>query len=341
MENANKIMNIAMKRQTRILLLVVTAIIVVSSGAAFWAFSHAMKAETNVRYHGLQDMIASKVVKTLKGMETNAKNVFDEVGKHMDSPEAVIAALESKTSLAPDVRGYFAAFEPEYFPEKGRWFEPYVHQYADSSDFVLSMVGSARHDYTRSGWYIKAKNSQEGFWSDPYFYYDGTGISGHYCTFVKPVFDADEKLACICGADITFEWLTKQLQRIDAQYQDYAPLNEYRMMRDLNFYSVIIDKGGSCIVYPDNKKLPITDEELLREMQQNKYGTLDMTVNGEASSLYYGPIEGVDWTLIVVTSKHDVMKPILIVGIGLLMIAMIGVIITWFICRKMKYGEKN
>jgi hypothetical protein len=135
-----------------------------------------MKAETCVRYHGLQDMIASKMVKTLKSMETNAKNVFDEVGKHLDSPEAVIAALESKTSLAPDVRGYFAAFEPEYFPEKGRWFEPYVHQYADSSDFVLSMVGSARHDYTRSAWYVKAKELQTGFWSDPYFYYDGTGI---------------------------------------------------------------------------------------------------------------------------------------------------------------------
>ena len=139
-KNANDITNKATERQMRKVLLIVTTVIVVSMGAAFWAFSHAMKAETCVRYHGLQDMIASKMVKTLKSMETNAKNVFDEVGKHLDSPEAVIAALESKTSLAPDVRGYFAAFEPEYFPEKGRWFEPYVHQYADSSDFVLSMV---------------------------------------------------------------------------------------------------------------------------------------------------------------------------------------------------------
>lgn len=335
-KNANDITNKATERQMRKVLLIVTTVIVVSMGAAFWAFSHAMKAETCVRYHGLQDMIASKMVKTLKSMETNAKNVFDEVGKHLDSPEAVIAALESKTSLAPNVRGYFAAFEPEYFPEKGRWFEPYVHQYADSSDFVLSMVGSARHDYTRSAWFVKAKELQTGFWSDPYFYYDGTGISGHYCTFVKPVFDADGKLACVCGADITFDWLTKQLQRIDAQYQDYGPLNEYRMMRDLNFYSVIIDKGGSCIVHPDNKKLPITDEELLHEMQQNKCGTLDMTVNGEASTLYYGPIEGVDWTLIVVTPKQDEMKPILAVGIGLLVIAIVCVMIVWLTCRGMK-----
>ena len=110
-----------MKRQSMYVLLVVTAVIIVSVGVSFWAFSYVMRAETNVRYIGLQNIISETIAKTVKGMETNAKNVFDEVGKHLDSPEAVIAALQSKTSLAPDVRGYFAAFEPEYFKEKGKW----------------------------------------------------------------------------------------------------------------------------------------------------------------------------------------------------------------------------
>ena len=155
-----------MKRQSIYVLLVVAAVIIVSVGASFWAFSHVMKAETNVRYVGLQNMISEKIAKTIKGMEMNAKNVFDEVGKHMDSPEAVIAALHSKTSLAPDVRGYFAAFEPNYFPQKGQWFEPYVH-HVDSGDFVVRQVGSVRHNYHKSDWYIRAKKSNMSFWSDP------------------------------------------------------------------------------------------------------------------------------------------------------------------------------
>lgn len=326
-----------MKRQSVYVLLVMTAVIIVITGASFWAFSNVMRAETNVRYVGLQNIISGIIAKTLEGMETNAKNVFDEVGKHLDSPDAVISALQSKTSLAPDVRGYFAAFEPEYFKEKGRWFEPYVH-HTDGSEFELSMVGSARHDYTISDWYVRAKKLKEGFWSDPYYYYDGTDISGHYCTFVEPLFDSDGKLACVCGADITFDWLTKELQRIDDQYRHHESLNKFRLMRNLDFFSVVVDHDGSCLIYPDDKKLPIKDPAILLDLQQKRCGAVDMTVDGVSSRLYYGPIEGIDWSLVVVTPKNDVQKPMLMTGLLLMAIAIMGIIVVWIICRRIRYA---
>ena len=319
-------------------LLVVTAVIIVSLGMSFLAFSYVMRAETNVRYVGLQNIISEKMAKTIQGMETNAKNVFDEVEKHLDSPESVIAALQSKTSLAPDVRGYFAAFEPEYFKEKGKWFEPYVH-HTDNSEFVLSMVGSARHDYTKSDWYVRAQKSKEGFWSDPYYYYDGTDMSGHYCTFVEPVFDATGRLACVCGADITFDWLTKELQRIDEQYQHHESLNKYVLMRNLGFFSVVVDHDGSCLIHPDNKKLPIKDKDMLQDLEQKKSGSQDMTVDGVPSTLYYGPIEGIDWALVVVVPRDDIQKPTLTMGFALFALAILGIMIVWIICRRIRYAE--
>lgn len=327
-----------LKRQSRWILLVVTAVIIVSAGVSFWAFSHVMSAETNVRYVGLQNILSGKMAKTIKGMETNARNVFDEVGKHLDSPEAVIAALQSKTSLAPDVRGYFAAFVPNYFKEKGTWFEPYVH-HTDSSEYVLSMVGSARHDYTKSTWYINAKRSKESFWSEPYYYYDGTDISGHYCTFVEPIFDASGQLVCVCGADITFDWLSKELVRMDNQYRNSEALNKYRLMRDLDFFSVVVDHDGSCLIHPETKKLTIKDKDILDDISQRKYGTADMTVDGVASELYYGPIDGIDWSLVVVAPKHDVQKPLQAMGILLLVMSLLGIVIVWIICRRIKNAE--
>ena len=327
-----------MKRQSMYVLLVVTAVIIVSVGMSFLAFSYVMRAETNVRYVGLQNIISEKMAKTIKGMETNAKNVFDEVEKHLDSPESVIAALQSKTSLAPDVRGYFAAFEPEYFKEKGKWFEPYVH-HTDNSEFELSMVGSARHDYTKSDWYVRAQKSKEGFWSDPYYYYDGTDMSGHYCTFVEPVFDATGRLACVCGADITFDWLTKELQRIDEQYQHHESLNKYVLMRNLGFFSVVVDHDGSCLIHPDNKKLPIKDKDMLQDLEQKKSGSQDMTVDGVPSTLYYGPIEGIDWALVVVVPRDDIQKPTLTMGFALFALAILGIMIVWIICRRIRYAE--
>ena len=76
-------------------------------------------------------------------------------------------------------------------------------------------------------------------------------------------------------------------------------------------------------------------------MQQKKSGTLDMTVGGIASTLYYGPIDGMNWSLAVVTPKDDVQKPTLTMGLVLLVIAVLGIIITWIICRRISYAKEN
>ena len=279
-------------------------VLVIAIGAiAYNTSSKAMMAERHARYAGIMNIASEKLAKTIRGMEINAMNEFDEVGKHLDSPESVIAALESKTALNPEVRGYFAAFEPDYFPQKGKWFEPYVH-HVDSNAFEVRDVGSARHNYFKSPWYIRAKQSNQSFWSEPYYYYDGTNISGHYTTFVKPIFDKTGRLACVCGADLTFEWLAKELQRIDKGIKNNELLNSHLFGSNYDFYSVVLNKDGSCIASPEGKKVAITEEFVVRDLERGKAGTIDMTINGVASTVYYGPIEHVDWSVAVVVAKE-------------------------------------
>jgi hypothetical protein len=265
-------------------------VFVIAIGAiAYATCSKAMTAERHARYAGIMNIASEKLARTILGMEMNAMNEFDEVEKHLDSPEAVIAALESKAGLNPEVRGYFAAFEPDYFPQKGKWFEPYVH-HVDSNAFEVRLVGNARHNYFKSPWYIRAKQSNQSFWSEPYYYYDGTNISGHYTTFVKPVYDKTGRLACICGADLTFEWLTKELQRIDASIKNNELLNSHLFASDSEFYSVVLNKDGGSIAFPEGKKVTITEESAIRDLERGKAGTIDMTINGVPSAVYYGPI---------------------------------------------------
>ena len=320
-------------------LLTASVVILIAVGASYWAVFKALNAETNVRYSGLQSYVASELCRTIKGMELSAENVFNEVEKHLVSPDAVIAALESESNLNPDVRGYFAAFEPYFFKEKGRWFEPYVH-HSDSSKFEMTQVGSARHDYTQSKWYVRAKNLKMPFWSDPYYYYDGTNISGHYCTYVKPVFDSEGKLACVCGADITFEWLSKELLNIDDRSRNAKQVNIYRLKRNFDFYSVVFDKDGTCLVHPQDKNVVITDEVILGNLNNHVGGVVEMDICGVPSVVYYGPIEGLDWTVAVIASKSDQQKPFTYMSIILALIAVIGIVAVWFICRRIKYAEE-
>ena len=314
-------------------------VILIAVGASYWVVNKALKAETNVRYSGLQSYVASELCRTIKGMELSAENVFNEVEKHLLSPDAVIEALESESNLNPDVRGYFAAFEPDYFKEKGRWFEPYVH-HTDSTNFEMTQVGSARHDYTQSRWYIRAKDLKMPFWSKPYYYYDGTNISGHYCTYVKPVFDSTGKLACVCGADITFEWLSKELLNIDEKCRNVKQVNIFRLKRDFEFYSVVFDKDGTCLVHPQDKNVAITDEVILGNLNDHVGGVAEIDISGVPSVVYYGPIEGMDWTVAVIASKSDLQKPFTYMSIVLALIAVLGIVTVWVICRRIKYAEK-
>jgi hypothetical protein len=310
----------------------VLAVISIVVLVSFMICRHALNAEAQMRYVGLKKVISEKIAKTVRGMEMSAINVFDEVGRHMDSPDAVITALKSKTHLNPEVRGYFAAFELDYFPQEGKWFEPYVH-HSDSNEFEYSQVGSAHHDYTKSDWYVRAKKSSDSFWSDPYYYYDGTSMSGHYATFVKPIFDSTGKLACVCGADITFEWLTKELQKIDNDSRSDSLLNKGHLYDIHDFYSVIIDKGGYCIIHPEGKSVSLTKEQV-RSLSQRKSGTIDLEINGEPSTIYYTPIEHIDWTVAVVVAKQDLQKTQLILGLVLLLVAVLGIIAVWLSCQR-------
>ena len=316
------------------ILLIVASVLLLMLVVSFLICHYAIMKQAHVGYMGIMNVASEKISKTVGGMEMNAMNVFDEVGKHMDSPESVIDALKSRTSLNPDVKGYFAAFVPNYFPQKGQWFEPYVHRTDSRGGFTVRDVGSASHDYTKSDWYIQALDAKGSFWSDPYFYYDGTGISGRYCTFVKPVFDASGRLACVCGADMTFEWLTNELKRMDDATRRSDMLSKFRMFAGLDFYTVLLDKDGNCIAYPLGRSAPLKDEEVLRNLAAKKSGSIDVTVNGVPSTAYYAPMEHIGWSVAVIVPDHVVWKPLLIVGAILLGVAVFGLLVVWLALRR-------
>jgi len=327
-----------LKTFTRNVLLAVLAVLIVVFSISYWMCYQTVKSENHTRYVGIMNLVSEKIAKTVSGMEMNAMNEFDEVEKHLDSPESVILALESKTSLNPEVRGYFAAFEPNYFPQEGQWFEPYVH-HVDSGDFEVRQVGSAKHNYHKSEWYIRAKNTNKSFWSDPYYYFDGTNISGHYTTFVKPIYDKTGRLVCVCGADMTFEWLGKELQRIDHESRNDDLLNKYLLSDVGEFYTVVISSDGSCIANPEGKRVTLTKDQVGSSMEQRKNCMIEMNINGTPSTIYFSPIDHVDWAVAVVVPNQGIIKPLMKFGIILLLVSVLGLIFVWLICQRLKLPE--
>ena len=322
------------RQSKRYVLLTVSAVMIITMAVSLWICYRTMEAEAHVCYVGIANVAAEKVTKIVRSLEMNAKNVFDEVGKHLDSPEAVVTALQCKTSLNPEVKGYFAAFEPEFFKQEGRWYEPYVH-HKDSSPFIVSQVGSAKHDYFKSDWYLHANRNMEEFWTDPYYYQDNDeiGLSGLYCTFVKPVYDAKGHLACVCGADITLEWLAKKLRHIDESARTDAMMNLFNKGSQ-DFYTVLINHDGLSIVHPEDKPVTVKDADILSDMARKVNGMKDMTVNGVSARVYYIPIEDINWTVALVVPYEDTWNQLLFPGLVLFIIAIIGFFTIYMVIKE-------
>ena len=322
------------KKYMRSIMLETLAVFIVASGISYWIYYQAVKSASHTHYVGIMNVAAEKIGNTVSSMEMNAMNEFDEVEKHLDTPASVIAALESKTSLNPEVRGYFAAFEPNYFPSEGQWFEPYVH-HVDDNDFEVRQVGSASHNYHKSEWYIRAKDTKESFWSDPYYYFDGTSISGHYTTFVKPIYDKTGNLACVCGADMTFEWLSKEVQQIDDESRNNDLLTFFLLNDGGEFYTVVLNNDGSSIASPEGKPVKLTEDQVGQSLELRKSGMVETKINGQHSTVYYTPIERVNWSVAVVVTDQGIAKPMIKFGIILLLITILGMIVVWLACRRL------
>lgn len=325
--------NTTTKKSSRATILTVLVVLMAMASVAIWICYQVTQAGAHARYMGIKNLSSEKISQIIRGAEMNANNIFDEVSKSLNNSEDVVSALKSKAMLNLDVRGYFAAFEPNYFPEKGTWFEPYVYQ-PEHGGFDYRQVGSARHNYTKSPWYVRAKEGGGSFWSEPYYYYDGTSMSGHYSTYVRPIYNAKGDLACVCGADMKFEWLAKELKWVDESSKSNKLLNKYLVDTELSFYTIILDSDGTCIAHPEEKEMAIKDETVIKDLKNRKSGVLDLEIDGEACTVFYGPIEFIDWSVAVIVPKKDILNPMLPITLILLSTLVIGTLIVWLVCKR-------
>ena len=79
--------------------------------------------------------------------------------------------------------------------------------------------------------------------------------------------------------------------------------------------------------------MPLTKEQA-RVLTQQRSGMMDLEISGVPSTLYYSPIEHVDWTVALVVTKQDMQKTLLMLGLVFFLIMLIGIIVVWVACSR-------
>ena len=283
---------------------------------------------SNSRGQYVVDGIEGKIEATLWAVQATATNNRDEVERNLESPEQVFDALEHEINVNKFM-GCFAAFEPDYFKDQGRWFEAYLYR-ADSTHYKRQQIGSPSHDYFNGVWYKKGLNLDRqqdvGYLTTPYF--DNSVDSGMYCSYVLPIVDRQGRKVGVYGIDLEYLWLNSVIEEVEENVKSEF-LRDGKSLKssegDILFSIQIIDDKGNRIVGSDS-----LDINILKAEQEGSFGKLGMKdLKGTPYYVNSKQLASTDWTVAVIQHRKLVMTWGVILAIIILFFMGIGCIVIF------------
>ena len=296
----------------RLILVVLMMMALMGLGMLWWT-TVVVKNFNERFFYVMMDFTSSTIEKQLRGVEVATMNHASNVRRHLDMPENVFIHIRRNLEHLPrhsGILGYFAAFEPNFFPEEGERFEPYVVWRGDS----IVQMRVAYHDYFKAEWYENGLKARGFYWSQPYLAETTDDLV--LCSCVVPLTDNEKKKVGIFGADIAMDWLHDWLKQKDVEMNKRSiaqllPVSSLK--KNLWTYSFIISNDGNYITHPDSTHIfkdnfyeqmsGHTDAEtqrMLREMRADERGYAETVIDGIEATVFYQQLEYTDWTMAIV-----------------------------------------
>ena len=332
-------------RLTRRIILVLLLTMAVVTWLILLKATNAMTRETEARYQDIMTITNERLEKVLIAVEVSAANNVDEIERSLDTPQLLQEALKNELQLNTHLIGCGVAFKPNFFAQEGELYEPYATRTADGIVIVRQIASKGIHDYRQMEWYkMGLKAGKQGHWSDPY--HDNEGAGATLCTFSLPIHDKAGRVVGVFGADISLEWLKKQLKEIDRDTNESSAMVSKTSTFGHAAYSFIIGRNGDYIVHPDEKRVlsdnyfkyakmseDTKDDEVGHEMLKGKKGFTEFDNENIPSYIFYAPLERTGWSMAIIVPAIviDISSYILAGVIAAIMLC--GLLAVFLVCR--------
>ena len=280
------------------------------------------RAETELRVKNLE------IQKVMATVETAIRNTLWTAERTLEQPDSLFPVIRRMVEQNPTIVGGGLMFEPDYYPQKGHWFEPYVARRSDGS-IEEAQIGSASHNYLEAEFYQNGIKAGKGRWSEPYF--DEAGARMMLFTYTIPVHDSRGEIVGLFGADVSLEWLSDVINT-----NNIYP----------NSFNVVISRTGKVMVAPDDgiimrrtiqeftaSAADTTIRIINRQMMSGESGHKKIVgLDGQKKTIFYAPIEGeTGWSMAVVCNDKDIYSGLREMGLYLMMLMLAGMALLGFI----------
>lgn len=182
-------------------------------------------------------------------METAAKMLAMMAERHYNTPDSVYSATRALVSLIANTSSVAVAYVPDYFPERGRYFEVCSSRISPDSIYTRQ-IGSAEHDYTLLEWYQNGLRDDSCSWSEPY--HDDAGSRTFVVSCSCPVHDAQGRTVAVVCVDLSLDYMQHISEYLQLYSQD-------------SYCSIRSAKGVDIVARPDTtagRKYEIFDQDI-------------------------------------------------------------------------------
>ena len=244
----------------------------------------------------------------------------------LDNPDSLINVTRRIVEEYTAVVGSTVALVPGY-NKNLPFYAPYT--YVKDGELAYTSLATPEYNYPAHEWFIEPLEMGMGYWSEPYLDTNGGNIK--MTTYSRPVLDPQGKTGAVITVDISLEWLSKQVGRVDI-YPDA--------------YSVLVSRKGVLMMGPsDSLAMQITLQEMAERLKSEKGFSelIDGMLSGESgmvtvqtaeegsSSVYYAPVPRTGWSMAVLIPEREVFKEVRRMGFLCMLLQILGVLMLIFI----------
>ena len=332
-------------RLTRAVVITVLVTMTIIAVLVFLVAASGMLVFSKAHYSDILEKTRGNLALTMSNVEISTDNIIDELCWHLATPELVLSTMEYELKANRHIHGCGVGFVPDYYPQEGRWFEPYAFNEGDK--ITMKVIGSEDHDYFDDEWYTKGLESPGGVWSTPYLDEEGGGTV--LCTFSRPVvMEPDKEIAGVFGADLSLDGISSLIvESLLKENEEDLFLPSASDDPELLIYGFIIGPKGEYIVHPDRGRILKTNfydyatgEDAARyrklgdAMTAGESGEQSVWIDGIRSDVYFAPLLHSGWSMGIVVPVKRLLLPGILYGTMIIVLILLGVLLVFFTCHR-------